>query len=86
MGQFSYSAKDKSGLIQKGQLFAPDRAAATAGLVEKGLTPILVKEMAAAKNGGGGANALLDRFQKVKLEDKVCGFCRSSRNRKSSSR
>jgi type IV pilus assembly protein PilC len=71
MVQFSYSAKDKSGLIQKGQLFAPDRAAATAGLVEKGLTPILVKEMAAAKNGGGGANALLDRFQKVKLEDKV---------------
>jgi type IV pilus assembly protein PilC len=70
MGQFSYSAKDKSGIIQKGQLFAPDRAAATAGLVEKGLTPILVKEMAAAAKGGGAAG-ILDRFQKVKLQDKV---------------
>jgi type II secretory pathway component PulF len=58
MGQFSYSAKDKSGNYSKGELFAPDRAAATAGLVEKGLTPILVKEMAAAAKGGGAAGKL----------------------------
>ena len=47
MGQFSYSARDKSGVIQKGNVFAPDRAGASAALQAKGLTPILVKENAA---------------------------------------
>src|SRR4051812_33730691 len=73
MGQFSYSAKDKSGIIQKGQLFAPDRAAAAAGLTEKGLTPILVKEVTAkAKGDEGGIMGKLGAIGSgVKLQDKV---------------
>lgn len=71
MGQFSYSARDKAGVISKGTLFAPDRAAATAGLAEKGLTPILIKEEAAKKSGGGGS--FMDKLgaNKVSLQDKV---------------
>src|SRR5471030_562044 len=71
MGQFSYSAKDKAGIIQKGTSFAGDRASATAALVEKGLTPILVKEMAVGSKCAGG---FLDKFMhggKVKMDDKV---------------
>jgi type IV pilus assembly protein PilC len=72
MPQFSYSARDKSGVISKGMLFAPDRPGAAAALAAKGLTPILVKEnekMMKARQG-----SFLDRipfFNKVKLEDKV---------------
>jgi type IV pilus assembly protein PilC len=72
MGTFAYSARDKSGAILKGNVFAPDRAAATAGLIEKGLAPILVKEeLAKAKNP---LQNIVDRFQgggRVKLQDKV---------------
>jgi len=73
MAQFSYSARDKSGAIVKGSLFAADRPAATASLAERSLTPILVKEVAAKK--GGGLSALLSGGislgGKVKLQDKV---------------
>ncbi|HEY6736488.1 MAG TPA: type II secretion system F family protein [Candidatus Saccharimonadia bacterium] len=74
MGQFSYSARDKSGAVVKGSVFAPDRAGATAGLVEKGLTPILVKEELSKTGGGGLAGipvigGLL--AGKVKMQDKV---------------
>jgi type IV pilus assembly protein PilC len=71
MPSFTYSARDKAGLIQKGTLFANDRAAATASLNEKSLSPILVKE---AKAGGTGAAGFsLEKIfpQKVKLQDKV---------------
>ncbi len=71
MAQFSYSARDKTGGVQKGELFAPDRAAATAAIQARGLAPILVKEEQAAAKGGG---SLLDKLKsggKVKLEDKV---------------
>jgi type IV pilus assembly protein PilC len=73
MASFSYSARDKSGAIQKGNLFAGDRAAASAALAEKGLTPILIKEVAAAKQGGGldGLLAKLHLAGGVKLQDKV---------------
>jgi type IV pilus assembly protein PilC len=73
MGQFSYSAKDKSGVISKGMLFAPDRAGASAALQSKGLTPILVKETEQKAIGakGGGPLSKLAFFNKVKLEDKV---------------
>jgi type IV pilus assembly protein PilC len=71
MGQFSYSARDKSGAIQKGALFAPDRAAATASLASKGLTPILVKEEAPAAKGGGGDILSKLGIGKVGLQDKV---------------
>ncbi len=70
MALFSYSARDKAGVIQKGTVFAGDRAGATAGLVEKGLTPILIKE----ETSGKGGDDLLSRFglaPKVKLQDKV---------------
>ena len=73
MGQFSYSARDKTGAIKKGSLFAADRPAATASLAEKGLTPILVKEIGAEK--GGGLKGLIASGKafgsKVKLQDKV---------------
>jgi type IV pilus assembly protein PilC len=74
MGQFTYSARDKSGAIKKGSLFAADRAGATASLAEQGLTPILVKEVAGvSKPGAGGLDAIMDRLglNKVKLQDKV---------------
>ena len=74
MGQFSYSARDKSGVIQKGSVFAPDRAGASAALQAKGLTPILVKENVQQAKGGaaqGGLMGKLNGLMKVKLEDKV---------------
>src|SRR6266403_417453 len=72
MGQFSYSARDKTGAIMKGAVFAPDRAAAAAGLTEKGLTPILVKEvLVSAKSGGGLAAKFEALTSTVKLQDKV---------------
>jgi type IV pilus assembly protein PilC len=73
MGQFSYSARDKSGAIKKGSLFAPDRAAAAAGLVEKGLTPILVKEeeSGAKKTGLAAIMDSLNSGGKVATADKV---------------
>jgi type IV pilus assembly protein PilC len=72
MGQFSYSARDKAGAIQKGSVFAADRAAAAAGLVEKGLTPILVKEAPGSKGGAGrGLMGKLPFGNRVKLQDKV---------------
>jgi len=69
MGQFSYSARDKSGAIKKGTLFAADRPAATAALAAKELTPILVKEEAAKGAGKGGFNFAFGN--KVKLSEKV---------------
>ncbi len=74
MASFSYSARDKTGVIQKGSLFASDRAAATASLTEKGLTPILIKESVVATTAGGGLDGLLEKLHLgggVKLQDKV---------------
>jgi type IV pilus assembly protein PilC len=74
MGQYSYSARDKSGAIKKGSLFAGDRPAATAALAEKGLTPILVKEMAGEKGPSKGLLSSLSHLSlgaKVKTSDKV---------------
>lgn len=71
MGQFSYSARDKTGAIVKGTTFAADRPAVAASLNQKGLTPILVKEVAAKASGKGllaGGLAFADR---VSLQDKV---------------
>ncbi len=71
MATFSYSARDKAGLIQKGSLFAADRAAATASLGEKGLTPILVKEAAVTSSDNMGLVERLSGGNRVKLADKV---------------
>jgi len=73
MGSFTYSARDKSGAIQKGSVFAADRAAATASLSSKGLTPILVKEIA-AKGTKNGSESILSKIHfgsGVSLQDKV---------------
>jgi type IV pilus assembly protein PilC len=72
MAQFSYSARDKSGVISKGMVYAPDRVGASTALQTKGLTPILVKEV--AQTVGTKKGGILDRiplFNQVKLEDKV---------------
>lgn len=70
MGQYSYSARNKAGAIQKGSLFAADRAAAAANLSSKGLTPILVAEVAEGKKSGPNLLAKL-MAGKVSLQDKV---------------
>src|SRR5674476_1643533 len=69
MAGFNYSARTKTGVIQKGTLFALDRGAAAASLMDKGLVPILIKEAGSAKTGGG----LLAKLtaSKVNLTDKV---------------
>lgn len=69
MAGFNYSARTKTGVIQKGTLFALDRGAAAASLMDKGLVPILIKEADSAKSGG----SLLAKLtaSKVKLSDKV---------------
>lgn len=70
MATFNYTARDKSGAIHKGSLSANDQSAAAASLIEKSLTPILIKNQATAKAGG----LSLSRFKfggKVKLTDKV---------------
>lgn len=71
MAAFSYSARDKDGAIQKGTLFAADRAAATASLTEKHLTPILIKEEAAASAKGASWMDKLPLGNGVKLQEKV---------------
>lgn len=71
MANFTYSARNKTGGIEKGTLFAGDRAAATANLIEKGFSPILVKQIEAGQEKKG---SLLDKLkfgQKVKMSDKV---------------
>ena len=69
MANFNYSARNKTGGIEKGSLFAADRAAATANLISKGFAPILVKEVEAGAAKGGGGKFTFG--QKVKLSDKV---------------
>lgn len=72
MGTFTYTARDKAGAIMNGEVIALDRSSAATNLINKGLSPILIKEGKAGKSKGGGD--LLARFkfgQKVKLTDKV---------------
>ncbi len=71
MPTFSYSARNQTGAIQKGSLFADDRAAATAALSERHLTPILIKEVVRATSKGGSFMDRLPMVNKVKLQDKV---------------
>lgn len=70
MASFSYTAKDKSGAIHKGSVVASDRSDAAASLIERGFTPLLVKQQA-AKRGGGLNLANLHFGAKVKVTDKV---------------
>ena len=66
MGTFTYSARDKSGKVTKGSLFAKDRTAASSSLSEKGLTPIVVMESAAK-----GSGLKLPFIGSISLEGKV---------------
>jgi type IV pilus assembly protein PilC len=72
MPTFTYSARSKTGTIEKGELFAADRAAATVTLTGRSLTPLLIKE--ATKSSHGKGDSLLDRLpllNGIKLQDKV---------------
>lgn len=72
MANFSYTARDKFGSISKGSVFGADRAAAAASLIEKGFTPILLKEEGLAAAGGKGFKLALPGLgNKIKLTDKV---------------
>jgi type IV pilus assembly protein PilC len=71
MANFTYSARNKTGGIEKGTLFASDRPAATANLIEKGFSPILVKEIPIGTTKSAGILDKLKFGQKVKLSDKV---------------
>jgi type IV pilus assembly protein PilC len=68
MAEFTYTARTKTGTMQKGTLTATDRAAALASLSSQSLVPLLVKEAAAGK---GLSLQLFKKGAKVKLKDKV---------------
>lgn len=75
MGSFTYTAKDKKGAVSRGTVFAADRSTAAASVIDKGLTPILIKEEAPGKKPGAKKGGLslpfLNRGEKVKLTEKV---------------
>ncbi len=70
MATFEYTARDKFGKIQRGEMFALDRTAASGDLVAKSLSPILIKEKA-EKLTLKGILSKLKISDKVKLTDKV---------------
>ena len=73
MSSFSYTARNKTGVVSKGTVFANDRAAATSELQEKGLTPILITQTR-GKSDGGITLPIIGKIKfggKVKLKDKV---------------
>lgn len=72
MSNFTYSARDKNGTLTTGTVEALDQPAAVASLIDKGLSPLLVKPQTAGK----GLNMKLDlkfltKHSKVKAMDKV---------------
>jgi type IV pilus assembly protein PilC len=72
VSSFAYTARDKAGAVTKGSLYADDRAAAAASLIDKGLTPIILQEAAAKASSGGLLGLLkLKPSGRVKLADKV---------------
>lgn len=72
MATYSYTARDKGGAIHKGSVFANDQSAAAANLIDKGLTPILIKsDKGAAKGGFLDFKHLIGPSKRVKLTDKV---------------
>lgn len=72
MGTYAYTARDKTGIIKKGSVTGNDRQTAAASLMEKGLTPILLKEEGIA-TASSGLNFDLSKLLKgkIKLEEKV---------------
>lgn len=70
MAAYTYSARTKTGVIQKGTLFALDRGAAATNLLDKGLVPILIKEEVISKTGVSNLLAILTT-SKVSMSDRV---------------
>jgi type IV pilus assembly protein PilC len=70
MATFAYTARDKSGAIRKGSVFANDQSAAAASLIDKGLVPILLKPQTAGGKAGG-LKLKLPFGGKVKLTEKM---------------
>src|SRR5688572_3160479 len=66
MAAFEFTARDKQGVVQKGTLFAADRTAAAAAVMDRGLVPLLVKESTTGTKGKG-----FGFHKKVKTADKV---------------
>jgi len=71
MATFAYTARDKKGIIQKGAIVALDKPAAAANLMDRGLTPILIKGGGSAGKDHGRGLSRLHLRNRVKLEDKV---------------
>lgn len=70
MATFSYTAHDRRGDMKKGTVVAMDQSAAAANLIERGLTPILIK-IDSGKKSGLSLGFLGKLNQKVKLTDKM---------------
>jgi type IV pilus assembly protein PilC len=75
MANFSYTARDKKGAVSTGSVFAADKTAAVASIIDKGLTPIWVKEEDPNKKAGVKAAGInlpfLNKSERVKLGEKV---------------
>jgi type IV pilus assembly protein PilC len=69
MATFTYTARDKTGAIKKGDVSAADQPGAAASLIDKGLTPILIKNR--GKKGAGFSLSRLPFTNRIKLTDKV---------------
>ncbi len=69
MGQFSFTARQASGQIQKGTMTAQSKEAVLRTLRDKGLTPIVVKE--ASGGGGLSMNINIPGLSGVKTKDIV---------------
>lgn len=69
MATYAYTARDHGGVIKKGSLFATDQSSAAAKLIDRGLTPIVIK--AAADKRGGSLGGGFSRSRRIKLTDKV---------------
>ena len=70
MAGFTFTARDKGGAIQKGTLLATDKQSAVAAVIDRGLTPLLIKPEEAKKEGSLSFLKKLP-IGGVKLNDKV---------------
>ena len=71
MANFAYTARDKGGAIQKGTIVALDQPTAATNLIDRGLTPILIKTQRGGNKSGGLKFGRFNLGGRVKLEDKV---------------
>lgn len=70
--QFSYTARDKSGVFSKGTVTAADRNTAASSLIAQNLTPIILTEDSKAAGGGGIRGLLkLGKGEHIPLQERV---------------